>query len=355
MPTADVVVAKAELREMPSTITLVGTVDPLKRSLVGSEMSGIVSRMPVRQGDYVEKGTVCVKLNSDSIRWRLAEERALFKAAEARLRRWDFEMRRLKRLYGDEQANEKEVYDAQAEHDVAQYTVEQQKAAVDRLETDLGKTEILAPFAGFIVRRETEVGQWVPTGGAIVEIIDLSSVLVRIDVPEFAIHFVHVSDTARVRIDALKRLFQGVVRHTILQADAEARTFPVEIVIDNSDRALAGGMFARVTIVSGPKEKRLVVPKDAIVERDGTRYVGLVVPSRDGGTSGLIAAVTTGADLDDWVSITSDNITPGTKVIVRGNERLFPFPSPVRIVDRHGVPVAQASTTKRAQTTESTQ
>ncbi len=271
------------------------------------------------------------------------------------MRRWKFEVQRLKRLYGDEQANEKEVYDAQAEHDVAKYTVEQQKAAVARLDTDLAKTEIVAPFAGFVVRRETEVGQWIPTGGSIVEIIDLSSVLVRVDVPEFAIPFVHVGDTATVKIDALKRLFQGEVRHMILQANAEARTFPVEVVIDNSDQALAGGMFARVTIASGPREKSVVVPKDAIVERDGIRYVGLVIPGHDGGTSGLIVAVTTGVDMDDWVSITSDNIKPGMQVIVRGNERLFPFPSPVRIVDEHGTPVAQASETKRARTTESTQ
>lgn len=339
MPTAEVVVAKAEMRELPSTMTLVGTVEPSTRSVVGSEIAGIVASMPVRQGDHIEKGSVIVNLNDDSLRWQLAEAQAALRAAEARLRRWEFEVKRVSSLYGREQANDKEVYDTQAEHDIAKYTVEERKASATRLESDLNKTKILAPFTGDVVRRATEVGQWIDRGGDVVEIVDLSSVLVRVDVPEFAIAYVTVGDSASVKIDALKRTFAGEIRHVMRQADAAARTYPVEIVIDNQDGQLAGGMFARATIVSGPRTKVVTIPKDAVVERDGVAYVGLVIPGERGGKAGVLAPVTTGADVGDWIAITSDNLGPGMEVITRGNERMFPFPSAIRIVDAHGKPV----------------
>lgn len=339
MPIAEVVVAKAEMREVPNTMTLVGTVEPLTRSLVGSEIAGIVASMPVRQGDHIEKGSLVVSLNDDALRWQLAEAYASLHAAEARLRRWAFEVERVAQLYHQEQANDKEVYDTQAEHDIAKYTVEERKAKAARFESDLDKTKILAPFTGDVVRRATEVGEWIARGGEVVEIVDLSSVLVRVNVPEFAISYVHVGDSVAVKIDAIKKTLNGEIRHVIRQADSEARTYPVDIVIDNQDGRLAAGMFARATVVSGPRAKVVSIPKDAIVERDGIAYVGLVIPGERGGKAGVLAPVTTGADVGDWIAITSNNLGPGTEVITRGNERMFPFPSAILIVDEHGKPV----------------
>jgi RND family efflux transporter MFP subunit len=341
-PTTDVVIATAEMRELPSTITLVGTVEPLTRSVVGSEIAGIVSEMPVRQGDRVEAGALLAKLNSDTINFELEEAKSLQRGEAARLRRWEFEVKRMSALYEGRDASPKELYDAEAERDFYKFSVERQKAIVQRLETDLDKTEIKAPFAGYIVARHTEVGEWIPKGGSVVEIVDLSEVLVRVDVPEFALPYVDEGVQATVKIDAVDEIFKGRIRHVIRQADAEARTFPVEIVVENEKGRLAAGMFARATVISGPKTKVVAVPKDALVVRQGVAYVGLVMPDPQMGTVAVLSPVTFGADVGDWIAITSDNLQPGKRVVVRGNERLFPFPAPVRIVDESGTPVEQS-------------
>ena len=68
---------------------------------------------------------------------------ASLRAAEARLRRWAFEVERVAQLYNQEQANDKEVYDPQAEHDIAKYTVEERKAKAARIrqaQKDLAKS-----------------------------------------------------------------------------------------------------------------------------------------------------------------------------------------------------------------------
>ncbi len=339
-PMADVVVTAAEMRTLPNTMTLVGTVEPLRRSVLGSEMAGIVEAMPVRQGDLVQANTLIVKLNDDVLRWQLSEAEASTEAARARLTQTEFDIQRIERLRDLNQANDKEVYDAQAERDIAKHEMAEKNARVERFRADLAKTKITPPFAGYVVARKTEVGEWIDRGGDVVEVVDLSSVLVRVDVPESAISFVEIGAPCSVLIDALERTFEGKVGHIIRQADPQARTFPVEVVVENADRAMASGMFARATVISGPAAEAVAVPKDAIVEKEGIRYVGIVMPGEQG-TMGMLIPVTTGADIGEWIAVTSGNIRAGQEVIIRGNERgVYPgFPTKVRVVDSSGTPV----------------
>ncbi|NOS99401.1 MAG: efflux RND transporter periplasmic adaptor subunit, partial [Phycisphaerales bacterium] len=303
----------------------------------------VVSGMPVRQGDRVGVGDRLVKLNDGTLRFELAEAEALLAAREKRVWQWSFEVDRVKNLFDVAQANDKEWRDTQADFEVARHGVAEQQAVVSRLKSNLAKTEIAAPFAGHVIALHTEVGQWVEHGGAVVEMLDLSRVLVRVEAPEFAYAFVQVGQPVTVGIDALKAIRSGTVQHIIPQADAHARTFPVEIVVDNADGALASGMFARATVRSGANTELPAVPKDAIVERDGVRYVGMVIAGQEGGSAAVLSPVTTGADVGDWVAITSDNLRPGMDVVIRGNEGLLPFPMPIRIVDEHGTPVGKAT------------
>lgn len=378
-----VLTARVEQRELPSTVTLVGKVQPLRRSTVGSEVEGIVAQMPVRQGDRVEAGQLLCKLDDKTATSRLAEAqgrldalraalaeleagtraedlaraKALYKNEQAKFQRWVSERQRVKILYGDSEANEKEVYDtesgylaaeqmmlaAKASYDAAtagprrevidraRFDLAEQQAVVDRYAHDLAVTEIRAPFAGYLVQLHTEVGQWMAQGGAVAEMIDLASVLVRVDVFERSIAYCHAGDSASVRIDALDRTFDGTVTHVIRQGDPQAHTFPVEIKVINESQLLAAGMFARVTLVGGPEAQAVAVPKDAVVQRRGVDYV-CMIQSDEKGTKAIPLPVTLGGDIGDWVAITSGNLAPGMEIVISGNESIA-FPKPVQIVD----------------------
>ncbi len=337
-PMTDVVVAQAEMRELPSTVTLVATVEPWTRSLVGSETAGLVVAMHVRQGDVVKKGDILLELDTKLLELDIAEAQARVDAAKALVKRWAFELSWMRDLRGEDKAGQIEFYRTEAEFGVAEQSARERQAIVDRLKTDLEKSRIRAPFDGFVVMRHTEVGEWLERGGNVVEIIDLTRVLVRVDVHERSIPFIRKGDTARVRVEALQDVFEGRIRHIIRQADPAARTFPVEIEIDNHENQLAAGMFARATVTAGEAESVVAVPKDAIYVQDGIEYVGMVFPGERGMT-GMLKAVTTGKDVADWIAITSKNVAPGMNVVVRGNERMMPFPAPVRVVDEFGTPV----------------
>ncbi|HUU85372.1 MAG TPA: efflux RND transporter periplasmic adaptor subunit [Phycisphaerae bacterium] len=383
---AKVTVANVELRDLPASTTLVGTVEPVTRSTLGAEFGGLVEQMPARQGDFVRAGEILCKLNNDTISLRLAEARERQKGFQATLHKWELEQQRIQRLYGSEDAAEKEVYDTQAAYDLARHTVSEQAAVIARLESDLAKTEIRAPFSGFVITRHTEVGQWLSEGGDVVELADLGTVLVRVDVPEDALPYVRVGARASVMIEALNHRFEGHVRHIILQGDLAARTFPVEIAVPNpgyvemdgervprtvaqptsagappptaqnapgdggphgpppesapdpAENLLAGGMFARVTLQAGPPAKTPSVPKDAVVTRTGVEYVCMVAPGRE--QDSLMAMpmpVTTGVDIGDWIAVTSGNLVPGMRIVTQGNENIL-FPSPVVIVEKLELP-----------------
>jgi multidrug efflux pump subunit AcrA (membrane-fusion protein) len=115
---------------------------------------------------------------------------------------------------------------------------------------------------------------------------------------------------------------------------------PVEIQIGNDEGLMAAGMFARATIPSGPRRKAVAVPKDSVVQKDGVNYVAQVVSGQDGSPNGLLVPVTLGAEVEEWVAITSGNIQPDSPVITLGSERILPFPTPIEVVDELGRPVA---------------
>ncbi len=354
---AKVNVAAVEMRPLPASATLVGTVEPVTRSVVGAETGGLVATMPVRQGDFVRAGELICKLKDDTLLLQLEETRQRLKGLEAAHRKWEFEEQRIERLYGTQDAAEKEVYDTRASLDEARFAVGEWRAIVTRLETELAKTEIRAPYSGFIINRHTEVGQWVDQGGPVVEMADLSTVLIKVDLPEKSLPYVRQGDTATVMIHALGQTFAGTVRHVMLQADAAARTFPVEIAVPNPgyvevdgrliprrvadpDAArvvmLAGGMFARATLQAGPATPTPAIPKDAVVMRNGVEFVCMVVPGQEEGSlMAMPVPVTTGVDVGDWIAVTSGNLAPGMRVVTQGNESIL-FPSPVLIVQPLG-------------------
>ena len=400
MPAVRVVVGEARVVKANPTISLVGTVEPARRSRVSSELAGLVIDMPVRQGDIIPAGGVICKLNQDTLSLRLAAERAKLLGVRARheeliagtrpeelvrlkalldetVAEFDgrrFEMERVQRLFDAGESNNKEYQDtratflaaerrkiateaayklglegprkeiiAQAMHDVAR-----QQAITDRIESDLGKSIIRAPFAGHIVRREIEVGEWISEGDTVVELVELETVLVRVNVPESVLPFISKGDAVRVTVDAVSKSFAGRIKHIVRQADPNARTFPVEIEVDNHEGSLAAGMFARSTMPSGSPGDAIAVPQDAIVMRDRISYVAIVVPGREGGSSAILSPVSVGMDIDDWITITSGNLLPGTLVITRGTERILPFPTPIEIVDERGTPVAMPTPKDKA-------
>lgn len=384
-----VVISSAVQQTVASGRTFVGTTKPKRASQIGSTAADRVVDFPINEGDRVEEGATLAKLDTRTLEIQLAaaqaelenrqqqltelengtrpeeirEARANVDSAKATLAYAKTRLDRYERLYESDRAAYDEYRQAVSAHDRAAAELEAAKAALDlavegprkeriaqakallhvqreevnRIKDDIAKHTIAAPFTGYVVAEHTEVGQWLGSGGAVVDLIDLSEVDVEIPVLEDYIRHVHLGTQASVSFGALPgQVFDARVVHIVPQADERSRCFPVKVRLKNRENErgpmLRSGMFARVTLSVGEPTTATLVPKDALVLGGPSPVVYVVDLQGDSNEAGVVrpAPVELGVTQGSLIEVKGP-IRPGERVVVRGNERLRPG-LPVKII-----------------------
>ena len=329
-PPSPVRVATVVHQEVQRSVTLVGTVEPWKRSVVASEIEGLVLNFLVEEGMRVKRGQVLAKLRTSRLNIRLNSALASHREAKTRYEQAGKDLVRVKALFEKELVTQKEYDDAIAEESALRQRLNQLQTMISQVRDELAKSRIVAPFAGWITEEFTEVGQWVEAGGPVVELVDLSRLQVEVPLPERFVRDVRVNDPVSVVFDGLPGFkTDGRVFSVVAQADLTARTFPIKVEIPNSKSSVKSGMVSRVTLSVGAPYQALVVPKDALVLRGGREFVFLV---HEGKVNQI--PVTPVLHLKEVVEVAGE-LQPGMTVVVEGNERLLPG-QPVRILDSTG-------------------
>ncbi len=325
-PPTPVRVAPVLKQVVQQTVKLVGSVEPWKRSLVASEIEGLVQKYPAVEGMRVKKGDLLAQLRTDTLQIRLDSALSSHREAQTRYQQAKQDLARIRVLFEKELVTQKEMDDAQAEESALQERLSQLDAQIRQVRDQVTKSSIFAPFDGWVTKEFTEVGQWVEIGGAIIEMVDLSHVKIEVPLPERFVQDIHKNDPVSVTFDSLSRLtVEGKVYSVVAQADRNSRTFPVKIDIPNPDLTIKSGMVANVTLQVGKRHEGLVIPKDALVLRGQQDFVFLV---KDGVVEQILIHPVT--HLDTVVEVQGD-LQEGMTVVVEGNERLFPG-QPVRIL-----------------------
>ncbi|MEX0702052.1 MAG: efflux RND transporter periplasmic adaptor subunit [Planctomycetales bacterium] len=388
-----VAVAEVVEREISSGQTFVGTVTPLKSSVVGSAVAGRVLEFPVNEGDRVRKGQTLAQLLTETIRLEvetakaelelrkqeLAElengsrpeeveqARAATESARARAEYARSRHSRMDQLFQQGRAVTREqleethsaLVEAEQGHLSAKANYEllvagprkeriaqaaarmlSQQETVNRLEDQMGKHRMKAPFDGYVIAEHTEVGEWVSAGDPVAEVVALDEVDVQAHVVESQAAFVRRGMPVRVEVPALpQELFDGEVASVVPQADLRSRTFPVKVRLKNrieqDEPLLKAGMLARVMLPTGPKTKAMLVPKDAVVLGGKQPEVWVVDRAsvetvQDENSAQAFrqgparrVPVTLGIAFEESFGVAGD-LKPGDWVVVRGNERIRP-------------------------------
>ncbi|GIW79686.1 MAG: hypothetical protein KatS3mg105_1493 [Gemmatales bacterium] len=371
---ARVVTMRVRKMKAASSQSFVGTIMPVRVSTVGSAVDGRVAEFLVNEGDYVRAGQPIAKLRQQLIEADVAAARAdldlrqvelkelvsslpveieqakaRLALAEAALRFAKAKRQRNQTLVGrgvsredlEESASLAEQAQANLEEAKAALKILQgprqqriaqakarvasQQALLDRLEEQLERHTIRAPFDGYITAEFTEVGQWLKPGDPVVEIAELAEVDVQVGVLEDYVGFLREGQTVRVDVGALPdRTFTGTIQLIVPKGDLRSRTFPVKIRLKNKKLGkknvlLKAGMFARVTLPVGELDKEAYfVPKDALV-LGGSRHLVFVVKQ---GIARRVP-VELGLAHEDWIEVKGE-LSDNDVVVVQGNERLRP-------------------------------
>ena len=325
MPPSPVGFTEARQQRVEGELALPGTVESNVVSLVASEIGGLVVEYPVKQGDQVKQGQLLARLNKRATELDIVAIEARLREAEARQKLAERNHERSKELFDSKVFSQQQLDDTFFESSAWQGTIDNLKAEMERLRYDVERSVIVAPFDGVVITKHTEVGQWLGVGDEVLELLSLEQLEIRVDTPERYYPSVRLGAPARISFEAMPdRNFSGTINAIIPQADEQARTFPIKIRFASNSAKIGVGMLAQVRLPGvspGQRGSRTatIVPKDAIVRQGPQLLVWLI--NDEGGVQP--APVQTGTGLGDWIEVNGP-VTPGAKVVTRGNERLRP-------------------------------
>ncbi len=313
-------IAKVEAVTLVDEAQSVGSLRSRQGVMIRPEVAGRVKAILFTEGQRVAKGQLLVQFDDQLQAAQVAQAKAEMSIAEANHKRNQELVAQnfISKRSVDESAAALEV--AKAKHDLALATLQRLK--------------IVAPFDGVTGLKQINVGDYLKDGADIVNIEDIDAVLVDFRLPERFQSKIRAGQNAQLNVDALPgRPFTALIQAVDPLIDANGRSVGIRGCIDNRQRQLRPGMFARVNTVFGVREQALTVPEEAIVPQGGRAFVVKIVPGDKPDT--LVAqrvAVKTGVRQPGKVEIT-EGLEAGDTVVTAGHQRLQKDGTPVRVID----------------------
>ena len=261
----------AERQNITSSITATGTIEPVTKVEVGTQVSGIIDKIYVDYNSEVRKGQVIAELDKTNLLSELASSQSNLSNAQAELTYQKANYERFKTLYEKGLVSANDYENAKLSYEKAVQTVKVQQQSVQKAQTNLGYATILAPIDGVVLSKEVEEGQTVasamttPTLFIIAQ--DLTNMRVIADIDEADIGGVVEGQRVSFTVDAFPDdRFEGAVTQVRQQATTESNVVTYEVVISapNNDLKLKPGLTANVTIYTMEKNNVLAVPSKAL-------------------------------------------------------------------------------------------
>jgi RND family efflux transporter MFP subunit len=264
-------VTAAQLFDLTEDVSAVGTVTAMKDVMVSSETGGRITAVLVRVGDRVRKGQTLIQVDDELRAIAVQQAKAQLQAAETNLSKAkrDFERSETLAKAGDVADVELESYRLAYHSAEAQHTAA--TAALRLAQRQFEDTKIKAPVAGVVALRKVEVGEMVSPGKEVANIVDLSSVKVKLGIPEEEIGKIRLGQPASLLVDALPG---ASIRGTVYTVGSKTETttghtYPVEVIVQGKDAGqLKVGMFAKTAIHARSARGALAIAKESVVNSD---------------------------------------------------------------------------------------
>ena len=318
-------------RRMATVLNVVGSLEPFRSIDMSSRGQGQIVSMPVREGGWVEEGDVLFemdrradlialkraeaellkselelgKLNAGSRPKEIEEATRRLAASEAVKKAAEDEWNRVQKLAEQGIAAASELGRARSEFEVSQAQHSQamarlaliaegtrseelliaeaevsiRRVVVEDIQRRLANLTVSAPFSGVIAQQTKEIGEWASPGELALRLMVMNPMKLRISVPQKYISAIAVEQAAEVIIPGLNdSVFEGQVLALIPQASEGSRNFPVILELENPDRLLASGMYAKVSLTLDEGREVLIVPRTALQYRKQQMVVYRFVP-----------------------------------------------------------------------------
>lgn len=358
-------------------IEVVGILEPIKRVKLRVQIPGVVEKLHYGIGQNFNKNKLLAEISTTDL--RLNFERAKVNAkylnteynVEARIVKRDLDLKIIqnnlqlakksyevsektyarqqqlfeKKLISESQMERAEIQYEQKRIQLAQASIAFEKQTLQRTakldglkngldlarndlksaENNYKKSLIYTPFKGTVLQQSVEEGEFLGVGSQIYQIADLSRVLVKMQVGEKSIQYLKVNELIMLSVDALENeRFESKIWKVGTDA-TQARSFQVELILDNTKKRFKPGMTARALMPSLTAENQILLPLHAVLENEKGRYVFI-----ENNKLANQRFIKTGEVVGEQVQVLS-GLDIGVKVVVRGHTFLANT-DPIQIV-----------------------
>jgi HlyD family secretion protein len=293
---------KVTSRDLVAAVTASGKIQPKKKVDVSADITGRITKIAVREGDFVKQGQFLLQIdptiyqaNLQQAQATLASSQAAAVQAKANQDQAERALRRTKELHttSPNLISQEQLEQAQTAFDIAQanltaaeHQVEQARAAVQSARDNLRKTTLTAPMTGRVTRLAVEEGEVaVPSTfskdiGLLLTVSDLSVIQAKVKVDETDVVRVHLGDSVDVSIDAfpdtsfvgrVTKVSDSSVRDATSAATGQndrAVDYEVEITLDKPPTAIRPDLSATARVVTDTRKEVLSIPIIALTVRD---------------------------------------------------------------------------------------
>jgi len=287
-------------------LELQGNVQTKQNIVIYPEMSGILERVYVKEGQHVKKGQTLANIDDGGLGQQVAQLQI-----QADLAKTTFE--RQERLWNQKIGSEIQYLQAKS-------TYEGQQKAVNQLQSQLAKTSVKAPFSGIIDDVIAEQGSVVAPGQSqLMRIVNLNNMYIETDVPENYLTSVTKNKNVLVDFPVLDKRMDAKIRQAGNFINPANRTFKVEIAVPNTDNAIKPNLTAKLKINDYTNEKAILIPQSIISENEnGEQYI-YVIKDKNGNNEAIAQRVIikTGKTQGDVIEVV-EGVSNGSEIIQEG-------------------------------------
>lgn len=260
-----------KMTNIQNSITATGTIEPVTSVTVGTQVSGIVSKLYVDYNSIVKKGQIIAELDKTNLISELNAAKANLASANSTLNYEHSNYNRYKTLFDKGLISAEDYENAKLSYQKAKESVASSRETVNRAQTNLRYATITSPIDGIVLSKSVEEGQTVAASFSTPELFtiakDLTDMRVIANVDEADIGDVKEGERVTFTVDAYPNdTFEGQVTQVRQEATTTNNVVTYEVVVSapNTDLKLKPGLTANITIYTMEKQDILCVPSKAL-------------------------------------------------------------------------------------------
>jgi len=272
-------------------------------------------------GDYVEQGLTLAHIRREDLQNQVAQAQAQLDQATAEHTKADQDFQRAKALYSTQSLTKPDYDQSQAAFNATQAAMDNAKAASRQAELLLGDADLKAPFSGYILNRNIDLGSLVSPSTNAFTIADISRVKVSFGAPDYVLTRVHLGQELTIQTGNNAAPVKGRITSISPAADIQNRIFAVEVTVNNRHRHLKPGMIASIGLGEVP-HSFISIPLSAIVPfpSEPEHFAVMVAQDHAGTLVAKLREVQLGTTHDNSVAV--EGVQPGERVVSVGAQLL---------------------------------